>query len=399
MMSKERVIMAINHEETDKIPVDLGSSFETGIHIYTYHELKKALRATTGSIEMIDMLQSLAKVEEDVIDKFNIDVIPLPGIYDALGIRYGVGQKKWTMPRGITCNVSKDFNPIKLCDGSYMIKRGGNTFISPNNGFYFDPVELALHDAESIMDIEKKFSFDEYSKEEIEFYKRETSILMNTDKTVLADIFINFEIEYYFGYEKALMNLIDNKKMMVDFIERLTDMYIRRFTQFKEAVGNSVDILLVAKDLGNQNGPNINPKLVREIFIPCMKKYVSYVKENSDYYVMLHSCGSIYEFIPDIIDCGFDILNPVQINAKNMDPEKLKKEYGKYLCFWGGGVDTQKVLPFGFEKDVREQVRKNAKILSKDGGYVFNPVHNIQANVPVNNIIAAFDEINRFSLS
>jgi len=396
MTSKERIIKAIEREETDKIPVDLGSSFETGIHAYAYNELKEALNINTGNTEIIDLLQTLAKVEEDVIEILKIDVLPFPSIYDALGIRYGIGLQKWIMPNGITFLVSKDFNPVKMPDGSYMIERGGNIFKFPQNGFYFDAVESALHDAESIRDIEKKFSFNEYSKEEIEFFKVEASKFSNTDKAVLADTFINFEIEYYFGYEKALLDLILNKKMMVDFIERLTDMYIRKFIQFKEAVGNNIDILIIAKDLGSQMGPTIDPKLVREVFMPYMKKFVKYVKENSDYYVMLHSCGSVYEFIPDIIDCGFDILNPVQIAAKNMEPEKLKKEFGKYICFWGGGVDTQNILPFGSEEDVRVHVRQNAKIFSRNGGYVFNPVHNIQAGVPINNIIAAYDEINQF---
>jgi uroporphyrinogen decarboxylase len=185
--------------------------------------------------------------------------------------------------------------------------------------------------------------------------------------------------------------------MMIDFLDRLTEMYKGNFILFRDAVGDAVDIITVYKDLGNQNGPSVNPTVVREVFLPPMKRFVRYVKENSDYAVMLHACGSIYEFIPDIIDCGFDILNPVQISARNMEPGRLKQEFGEELCFWGGGVDTQRVLPFGTPEEVREQVIENAAAFSGGGGFVFNPVHNIQAGVPPENIVAAYDVAVRVS--
>ncbi len=396
MTSRERVITAINHEQSDKVPVDLGSAFETGIHAYAYKELKGSLGFASGNVEMVDMLQGLARVEEDVIERLNIDTVRFGAKYDPLGIAYGVGLKEWTMPNGLPCMVSKDFDPEKSEDGSYLIERGGNLFRCPENGFYFDAVKLAIAEARNIKDVEKVYGFGGLSEEEKEFYKDEASRLKDTQKAVVADLVIGFEIEYYFGYEKAFMNLLLNKTLMIDFIERLTDSYMLKFDLLKEIVGDAIDVLVIGKDLGNQNGSPINPKLVREVFFPSMKKYVTHVKENSKYYVMLHSCGSIYEFIPDIIDCGIDILNPIQIKAKNMEPDRLKREFGKYLCFWGGGIDTQNTLPFGSEKEVREQVRENARIFSKNGGYVFNPVHNIQPGVPGKNIIAAFDEINRF---
>ncbi|KKM72819.1 hypothetical protein LCGC14_1416650 [marine sediment metagenome] len=232
MTSKERVKKAINHERTDKVPVDLGSSFETGIHAYSYKELKECLNINSGNIEIIDTLQFIAKVEENVIERLHIDIVPLRVRYDPLGIKYGIGVKKWTLPNGITCLVSRDFNPQKLKDGSYMIEKGGNIFRFPNNGFYFDVVKLALADAGSIKDIEKKFIFSGLAKDEKQFYQKEANRLRGSEKAVLADMVIGFEIEYFFGYEKALMNLVLNKRMMIDFIERLTDMYIKKYTQF-----------------------------------------------------------------------------------------------------------------------------------------------------------------------
>lgn len=194
------------------------------------------------------------------------------------------------------------------------------------------------------------------------------------------------------------MNFILEKDLTIYFTERLTDMFIRNFDIFYDAVGDVADIMMMHKNMGNQNGPMISPKAASEIFFPYFKKYVRHVKEKSDYFVTMHNCGSIYEFIPGLIDYGVDILNPVQFTAKDMEPEKLKKEVGKDICFWGGGVDTQHVLSYGSEEEIGKQVRENARVFSKGGRYVFTPVHCIQAKVPTGNIIAAFDEVNNFNL-
>jgi uroporphyrinogen decarboxylase len=168
------------------------------------------------------------------------------------------------------------------------------------------------------------------------------------------------------------------------------------FNVFYDAVGDNIDIMMMHKDMGNQKGCMISPGIAKEFFFPNFKRFVDNVKKRSKYYVMMHNCGSIFEFIPDLIECGIDILNPVQFTAYNMDPKKLKKEFGNDICFWGGGVDTQHILPFGTTEEVRIQVRENAKIFSEEGGFVFTPVHCIQAKVPAENIIAAFDEANKF---
>jgi len=192
------------------------------------------------------------------------------------------------------------------------------------------------------------------------------------------------------------MNLILEKDLTICFIERQADMYIRNFDKFHDAVGDVCDIMMMHKDMGNQLGPMISPDVARDVFMPSFKKFVTHVKEKSGYKVMMHNCGSVYAFIPDLIEGGIDILNPIQFTARDMEVDRLKREFGTDLCFWGGGVDTQHVLPFGTEADVRKQVRENAAILGEGSGYVFNPVHCIQANVPARNIVAAFDEINRF---
>lgn len=392
MTSKERVVRVIQHRETDRVPLDLGATLVTGIHAYSYSRLKEHLGLSNGLVEIIDTYQFLARVEEEVLERFGIDVLPLFGAYDPLGVKCGVGLKEWTMPNGESCLASKDFNPEPQSDGSYLLEKGGSLFRLPKEGFYFDAVRPVLAEVEDIGDIEKLFGFSGFTQEQGDYYRKEAERLQGSTRAVVGEIFATFEIEFYFGYERGMMNLLTNKQMMIDFLDRLTEMYRGNFILFRDAVGDAVDIITVYKDLGNQNGPSVNPAVVREVFMPPMKRFVQYVKENSDYAVMLHACGSIYEFIPDIIDCGFDILNPVQISARNMEPGRLKREFGEELCFWGGGVDTQRMLPFGAPEEVRGQVRENAAVFSDGGGFVFNPVHNIQAGVSPENIVAAYDE-------
>ena len=395
MTSKERVFRAVQHRETDRVPLDLGATLVTGIHAYSYSRLKEHLGLSKGLVEIIDTYQFLARVEDDVLERFSIDVLPLFGAYDPLGVKCGVGLKEWTMPNGDSCLTSKDFNPEPQSDGSHLLEKSGSLFRIPKDGFYFDAIRPALAEVEDMEDIEMLFGFNGFTQEQADYYRKEAERLHGSERAVVGEIFATFEIEFYFGYEQGMMNLLTNKQMMIDFLDRLTEMYKRNFILFRDAVGDAVDIITVYKDLGNQNGPSVNPVVVREVFMPPMKRFVQYVKENSDYAVMLHACGSIYEFIPDIIDCGFDILNPVQISARNMEPGRLKREFGEELCFWGGGVDTQRMLPFGTPEEVREQVRENAAVFSDGGGFVFNPVHNIQTGVPVENIVAAYDEAAR----
>ena len=396
MTSKERVIAAINHEETDKVPVDLGGSIQTTIHAYAYAELKKALSINTGHVEIMDTFILAAIVEDSVREALQIDTIPILCPEDGLGVRNDVFKREWIMPNGLKVMVSEDFDAVKQPDGSYLLTRDGFKFKLPDDGYYFDPVRYVLQEATSIHDIDQMFDFSGYGEREAVYFRKQAEKLKGTDKLVMGDVFASFSAEDHFGYEKAFMNLLIDRELTIYFIERLTEMFIRNFDLFFDAVGDIADIMMMHKDMGQQEGPIISLEIARDVFFPFFKKFVSHVKEKSNYYIMMHNCGSIYQFLPDLIECGIDIINPVQITAKDMEPEKIKSEFGTDICFWGGGVDTQYVLPFGTEEDVRRQVRENAEIFSKGSGYVFNPVHCIQANVPARNIITAFDEINRF---
>jgi uroporphyrinogen decarboxylase len=395
MTSKERVLKAINHEVTDKVPVDLGSNIQATIHAYAYHNLKLALGISTGRVEIMDTYIMAAKVEDAVIDALQVDAIPILSPFDGLGMSNGPEKKEWIMPNGLKVFVSTDFNPRKQQDGSFIIEKNGFQFKMPDSGYYFDAIRYVLQDAETTGDVDNRFDFSGYGEKESEYFLEEAKRLKGSTKAVVGDVFASFSAEDNFGYENAMIYLMTERKLIQHFMERLTDMFIRNFDVFHAAVGDVADIMMMHKDMGNQLGPMVDPEVAREVFFPLFKKYTSHIKAKSNYKIMMHNCGSIYEFFPDLIDAGIDIINPVQISAKNMEPERLKREFGKDICFWGGGVDTQHVLPDGTEDEVRRQVRDNARIFSRGGGFVFNPVHCVQAGVPSANIIAAFDEISR----
>lgn len=392
MTSKERITRALKRQETDKVPVDLGGSVQSTIHAYAYDRLKKALGIKTGRVQIMDTFILAALVEDSVREALQIDTVPIRCPVDACGVRNDAGEKAWAMPNGLQVIVSDDFNPVKAADGSWLLERGGTVFRLPPEGYYFDPINYALENAKTPGDVDRLFDFSGYGRREAAFLCRQAEQLRGTDKFVIGDVFASFSAEDVFGYEKAFANLIENKELTIYFIERLTDMFIHNFDVFYSAVGDVADMMMIHKDMGNQRGPMISPRLAEEIFFPAFTRFIAHVKSKSKYFVMMHNCGSIYAFLPGLIRCGIDAINPLQFTAKDMELEKLKREFGKDLCFWGGGVDTQHVLPFGTADEVRRQVRDNAAVLGRNGGYVFTPVHCIQAGVPAENMLAAFEE-------
>jgi uroporphyrinogen decarboxylase len=196
------------------------------------------------------------------------------------------------------------------------------------------------------------------------------------------------------GFENFMADLLANKKMVHRFFEKQVEAYIPRIDKYLEAVGDCIDIIEVNDDLGTQSNLQFSTALYREMIKPYHKKLWQYIKQKSGKYILLHSCGSIYELIPDLIEIGVDAINPVQVSAKNMDSKKLKKEFGKDITFWGGGCDTQNILPNCKPMEVKEEVKRRVEDLSAGGGFVFCQVHNIQPDVPVENILAMYEAIN-----
>ena len=364
-----------------------------------YNRLKNYLGITTGAAYVYDVWQQLALTEEPLMQRFGIDVIPLNQLRVAFGLS-NAAWKTYTLPDGSPGLISSEYNPDILEDGSKALRDGTGTIFArmPAGGYWFDQVHNPLRDATTSADID---AFDWQStllnEEDLAYLAREGKRLHEeTDYAVMAHFGASiFEWSQLMrGYANAMADMAGNKKLAAYLLDRMTEVHLENLRKFLDAVGDYIDIVVMGDDLGMQSGPWISPRAYRELFKPRHKKIYGYVHDHRpDIFVFLHSCGSIYSLLPDLIDAGVDVINPVQTSAKDMEPARLKREFGKDLSFWGGGLDTQSVLPKGTPQEIRDQVKSRIETFAPGGGYIFNQVHNVQAEVPPENVVAMFEAL------
>lgn len=353
MNSRERIRKALNHQEPDRVPVDLGG-YQTGIAICTYNKLKKIL-GIKKETEISEMIQQLAKPDEQILKYFNIDT------------RY-IFLK------------NKDFwNPVKLSDGSYtgtlewghgkMIKKPG-WYYYENDGF---PLANAdINDLDKFQywpDVNNPYRFKGLKDEILNLYEESNYALCAALGSAVHE-----QAWFLIGIERFMIDLIHNKKFIKKLLSKVLEIKIKIYGKFLDITGKYLDVVQLFGDLGNQNGPLFSPDLYREIIKPFDKKLIEMIKSKTQAKVFFHTDGDSYDFIPDLIEIGVDILNPVQVTATHMNPVKLKNEFGKDLCFWGG-IDSQRILPFGSPEQVDKEVKTRIKELSSGGGYVLSSVH------------------------
>ena len=409
MTSRERVVTAINHKEPDKVPVDCGSMRSTGIHGVAYNGLKKYLNIQGGETKMYDVPQQLSIPEQWYLDKFKIDSIDF-----ARGFADNPEDwKDWILPDGSPAKLPAWLNIQKKDDSWVCFNNDGELCAEmPSTSYYFDSKLWPLYGVEP-----KKFddlgyqlsrSMWSYLSDPLwknagspEFYtllrEKAKKMYEETDYAMMIGFGGNlFEGgQFLYRTDEFLLNLLAYPDEMEVLIDKLTELHLQNLEPLLDAISPYVQIIQFGDDLGTQSAPMLSPELYRKLFIPRQKKLFGKVKEKTDMAVFMHNCGAISEFLPDLIDAGLDIINPVQIGATGMGPEKLKREFGKDLVFWGGGVDTQHTLPLADPQTVREEVKRNTEIFMKDGGFIFNQVHNIQAGIPPENITAMYDEVNK----
>jgi len=408
MTSRERVLAALQHKEADKIPVDCGAERSTTIQAIAYNNLKKHLGINEGETKINDTIQQCVIPEQWFLDMFQIDVVDLARTFsDNPG-----DWKDWTLPDGSQAKIQAWIRMERRHDMTVIVNEKGEEICKmPDSAYYFDqsiwPL-MGIHkdDFEDLsLYIEKVMwayiTDPMWSKaNDPNFYSmlRENAKKLNeeTDYAIIMPFGGSiFEFgQYLYRTDELLINLITHKHEIRKMVEKLTEIYMERLPKVLDAVSSYAQIIRMGDDLGVQSGPMISPELYREVYFPYHKRMFQMVKEKTNMYVYFHSCGAISEFIPDLIEAGVDIINPVQITAAGMEPEKLKREFGKDIVFWGGGCDTQHVLPYGSPEDVKREVRNNSKIFMKDGGFVFNQVHNILADVSPENIVAMFEAAN-----
>ena len=396
MNPRERILAALKHRTADRIPVDLGSTESSGITWKAYHNLIGRLNVKKD-ILVFDLLQLICKVDIEIIEHIGADAVPLlfePAYW-----------KSWEFEKGIEIKIPGRANIEKNHDGNTVLLDSESEVVIaklPRKGYYFDTVYHPLQNAASPDEIDKARAFFDsydlpyYCDEDIRaFQARAKKLHQQTEYAVVGNLWVHLLAsgQDLRGFEQFMIDLVQNKKLARRILQNQVEAYLPRIDEYISLAGEYLDIIQVNDDLGTQNGPQISRELYREMLKPYHKKIWSYIKEKSKKPVLLHSCGSIYELIPDLIEAGIDALNPVQVSARDMDTRKLKREFGRYITFWGGGCDTQKILPRGTPEDVRREVRRRVDDLGKDGGFVFCQVHNIQPDVPVENILAMYDEL------
>jgi len=401
MNSRERVLTALRHQEPDRVPIDLDGMASTGIMAVAYNRLKAYLGMTGGETKMYDVGQQLAHPEPPVLERFGVDVLPLPRVSWGLDPA-NPEWKPWTLPDGSPALVPSGFNPAQNERDDWLIKddEGRVAWRMPDGGLYFNQVYRPLAQATTIAEIEA-FELPDISDEELAWLRREARRLYETtDKAIMGHFGGNIleAAQGLRGWEQFMMDMARNPKLAQALTQKLADHYVANLPRYLEAVGDYIHIIQMGDDLGTQRGPQMSPRMYRQIIKPAHRQVYEYVKTHSDKgtdkprpCIFLHTCGSIYKLIPDLIEIGVDILNPVQISAAEMDPARLKREFGRDITFWGGGADTQHVLPNAMPEQVRQHVRELIEVFAPGGGYVFCQVHNIQANVPPENVVAMFE--------
>ncbi len=403
MTSRERILTALQHKEPDKIPVDLGAMMSTGIMGIAYNKLKRYLGIEGGRTRIYDLGQQLAEPEIEVLEIIGADVLPIV-TKRSLKTSESEKWKKSELPDGSPCEVPEWFNPELLPDGSRVLRdeTGRITSRMPKNGYYFDGVDHPLGNVSTLKELEKNLENLLYGPADEETLKDLHERVKHLYETTDYALMLNGAGGIYEwaqglrGWDKFMMDLAGNEEFAAGLLDKLVDAHIKRLEKILPAVEGYVQIVQTGDDLGMQDSPQLSPKSYREVVKPRHKRLYQYIKEHSNAYLFLHTCGSVYEFIPDFIEMGIDALNPVQVSAKDMDTKRLKREFGNDITFWGGGCDTQRVLPFGTPEEVEEEVKRRIGDLAPGGGFVFTQVHNIQSDVPPENIMAMYEAVKKY---
>ena len=395
MTSRDRVLKTLKHREPDRIPIDLGGIRSTGIHVRAYRKLADYLGHCDLPVRVFDVHQMLAFIDEEIRREVHSDVIELKRLNGGFGTRIDSWIRREIFEDGSRYLFPDGFDPELKEDGSLAIERNGvEVARMPRGGHYFDWSYFPLANAKSKEEISALVQ-PKLTDEEIEFLKGQLSgIRESTDCAVIGAFGGNFLEAGHsmFGYQEFMERLITDRSLMEFFLDRLLETYIVDLEKYLSNVGDDIDIIQIGDDYGTQENTAISPRIFRSVFKPRLKDLCDFIhRKKPDLFIFLHSCGSVYTFIPDFIEVGVQILNPVQTNAKNMEPERLKKEFGRDIVFWGGGCDTQHVLPFGTLKDLEDDIRRRIDIFSPGGGFVFAPIHNIQAEVSPGKIFRLFE--------
>jgi uroporphyrinogen-III decarboxylase len=416
MTSKERVRAALNHKQPDRVPIDFGGTAVTGIHVSSVAALRDAYGLAKQPVRVHEPYQMLGWIDDDLKQAMGIDfdgVIPRNTMFGFANENW----KPWRLYDGLEVLVPGNFNTTVDANGGTLIYPEGDTSAPPSarmpkGGYFFDSiVRQPPIDEERLDPADNLEEFGPISDQDLAHFRDSAAGASQSGRAAIATFGglafgdIALVPAPFLKHPKGIRDITEwymSTSSRRDYIHRVfqgqCEFALANLARIQAAVGGAIDAVFVCgTDFGTQSSTFCSVATLRELYFPYYKQVNDWIHRHTAWKTFKHSCGSVDRFIPSFIECGFDILNPVQCSAANMGAERLKSAYGGQIVFWGGGIDTQKTLPFGTPAEVRRQVLERCEVFSRDGGFVFNTVHNVQANTPVENIVAMIDAVREFN--
>ena len=414
--SRDRVLTSLAHRQPDRVPIDFGGTPVTSLHVSCVAALRDYFGLEKRLVKAYDPYMMLGMMDEDLKQAMGVDVEVVYRPQTSFGFR-NHDWKSWRMPDGLEVLVSEEFRVTTDTNGDFLIHPEGDLSAPPcarmpKDGYFFDAiirqppiVEENLNPQDNLEEFKLLSEEDLAQLRQASAQARSTgrAVVKSTVGTSLGDIaqVPGLSLKYPKGIRDVAewyMSTTSRRDYVHQVFSGQCEMGIENLKRMHQAVGDMIDVLILCgSDFGTQTSAFCSVKTFRELYLPYYAKVTNWIHANTKWKVFKHSCGSVERFIPSFIDAGIEILNPVQCSAVGMDPEHLKATYGDRITFWGGGVDTQHVLPFGTPEEVRKQVLERCRIFSRNGGFVFSTIHNVQARTPVENLIAMLEAVHEFN--
>ena len=410
MTGRERVLASIGHREPDRLPRDLGATPSSGISAIAYNRLVKHAGLPCGPAKIYDVVQQVVQPDEAVLDRYRIDAVDVGRTFNETDAHW----KEFPLADGSVGLIPAWFAPRPGPEGSWEAYKNGRRIARmPAGATFFDGTYVPYPDEipEDLGDLDEQMGYVLWSAlvhspwdhaGEADFWpelrRRALELRRTSDRAIVIVCGCNlFEWGTFLrGIDNFLCDLLLDEEGVERLLDALLERHLKTLETVCRYVGDVCDVLRFGDDLGMDSGPFMQPEIYRRLFKPRHARLTEYVHKHSGMKTFLHSCGSLYRLLPDLIEAGYDVLNPVQFTARDMDAARLKREFGKDVTFWGGGCDTRRILNRGTPGEVRDHVRRQIETLAPGGGFVFNTVHNIMPDCPPENVEMMFRTVDEY---